>query len=193
MSFLYSGNSGMPEEPRPRLFECVCTAVIILAGAVLQTCFFPELGGSGTLNVSALLNGFPFFGAAPDFVLMTVAAFAFFAGGRVGGIAGILAGFLLDTLAGTPVPISPIAFFLAGYIVGETNLSLPEKSFRAYAVPAALMLPVRAALTLIQSLAFAGSSFSLLKVLAFSVLPEMFWTAAAGAALFPLMRRVCRR
>lgn len=170
----------LPDQPRIGRLAWGLTAALLLLFGVLETSFFTRF------------DGFPFFGASPSLTLMAVTAFAFFAGGRAGGIAGLASGVFLDCLSGAVLPVSGLVYFLCGYLVGELNLSLPVKDFRAYAVAAASVLPVRALLTLARSAVYAGEVPSIGAVLVGAVLPELFWTAVAAAALFPLFRRIVR-
>lgn len=174
-SFQLPSISGQPRIGRARW---AVTVGILLVSAVFETSFFTKF------------DGFPFFGASPGLTLAALAAFAFYAGGKAGGIAGIFSGFLLDSLSGAVFPVSTVVYFLVGYVVGETNLSLPRRDFRAYAIPAGLILPVRASLTLVRSGIYAGRIPSLWAVLVASVLPEAIWTFAASALFYPVFRKV---
>lgn len=167
--------SGQPRIGRARW---AVTVGILLVSAVFETSFFTKF------------DGFPFFGASPGLTLAALAAFAFYAGGKAGGIAGVFSGFILDSLSGAVFPVSTVVYFLVGYVVGETNLSLPRKDFRAYAIPAGLILPVRAFLTLVRSGVYAGRIPSLWSVLVASVLPEAIWTFAASALFYPVFRKM---
>lgn len=172
---------GLPEldsQPRIGRTRWILMILILLLCAVLETSFFPRF------------EGFPLFGTSPGLTLAALTAFAFFGGGRAGGITGIVAGFLLDALSGAVLPVSAAVYFLVGYVVGQTNLSLPRKDFRAYAIPAGLILPVRAILTAVRSGIYCAIPPSLGSVLVSSVLPETVFTFAASAAMYLPVRKM---
>ena len=95
----------------------VSLALLILAGALLQTSAFGRL---------------THIGAVPDIMLCIVLCIAYFNGRHHGAITGIAAGALIETMASSGVVLLPLFYMIFGYVVGHFARAVQPKRFIPY-------------------------------------------------------------
>ena len=149
----------------------VWIGILLLLLAVLQVSFFPR---------------FRLLGGIPDLMMIAVLCLSFFSGRYMGAITGIAAGFLIDAIGSTGIVILPLCYLFLGYVVGHYAKILGHANYPSYLVYLAVSLLYRALITVLLA-CMSYSSVNLIKILIYSVLPELLVTAIAGCILyFPL-------
>ncbi len=155
----------------------VSLALLILAGAILQTSAFGRL---------------THIGAVPDIMLCIVLCIAYFNGRHHGAITGIAAGALIEAMASSGIVLLPLFYMVLGYTVGHYARVVQPKRFVPYLLYLMFALLLRAGLTVLYA-CLTYQNIHLLQILIHAVLPEMLSTAVAGLCLyFPLML-FCRK
>ena len=155
----------------------VLLALLILAGAILQTSVFGKL---------------TYVGAVPDIMLCIVLCVAYFNGRHHGAITGLAAGALIEAMASSGIVLLPLFYMLFGYMAGHYARAVQPKKFVPYLFYLMFALFLRAALTILYA-CLTYQNIHLVQILIHAVLPEMFSTAVAGLCLyFPLML-FCRK
>ena len=169
---------GFESKARSRLvIFFVSLALLILAGAILQTSAFGRL---------------TYIGAVPDLMLCIVLGISYFNGRHHGAITGIAAGALIETMASSGVVLLPLFYMIFGYVVGHFARAVQPKRFIPYLLYLMFALLLRAGLTVLYTY-LTYQNTQLLQVLLHAVLPEMLSTAVSGLCLyFPLML-FCRK
>ena len=155
----------------------VSLALLILAGAVLQTSAFGRL---------------THIGAVPDIMLCIVLCIAYFNGRHHGAITGLAAGALVEAIASSGIVLLPLFYMLFGYVAGHYSRAVQPKRFIPYLFYLMFALLLRAGITVLYA-CLTYQNIHLLQILLHAVLPEMLTTAIAGICLyFPLML-FCRK
>ena len=158
----------------------VLIGLLLILLAVLQVSFFPR---------------FRLFGGIPDLMIVAVLCLSFFSGRYMGAITGIAAGFLIDAIGSTGIVILPLCYLFLGYVVGHYAKILGHGSYLSYLVYLAVTLLYRSVITILLA-CMSYSSVNLIKILIYSVLPELLVTAIAGCTLyFPLrvLNSLCKQ
>ena len=146
----------------------VCISLLLILLSVLQVTVFARHS---------------LFGATPDLVLCAVLCVGFFLGRHAGAITGIGAGVLIEALGGSGITLLPVAYLLVGYVAGYYARVLAAKQFASYLVFLVFSLLLREGITLTY-ICLHYSSFHLIHVFIFTLLPEAADTALAGMILF---------
>ena len=169
---------GFEAKARSRLVVFgVSLAILLIAGAVLQTSVFGRL---------------TYVGAVPDLMLCIVTCVAFFNGRHHGAITGLAAGALIEAMASSGIVLLPFFYMLFGYTAGHYARAVQPKRFIPYLVYLTFALLLRAGLTILYA-CLIYQNVHLVQILIHAVLPEMLATAVAGVCLyFPLML-FCRK
>lgn len=142
-----------------------------------------------TVQVS-ILGRFRPFGAVPDLMICTVLCTAYFCGRYAGAITGIGAGFLIEAIGSQGISLLPVIYMLVGYIAGYYARTVKPKRYTIYLFFLACVLFVRAGTTVVYA-CLTFRSVDLIKILRYSVLPELLGTAIAGVLLFFPVGLVC--
>ena len=153
----------------------VCIGLLLVLLAVLQVSFFPR---------------FRLFGAIPDLMIVTVLCLSYFSGRYMGAITGIAAGFLIDVIGSTGIVILPVCYLFLGYLVGHYAKIFGHNGYVSYLVYLGVTLVYRAVITVLLA-CMSYSSINLIKILIYSVLPEMLFSAIAGCLLYFPLRIFC--
>lgn len=111
--------------------------------ALLQTSFF---------------SFFDPFGAVPDLVLPAVIAIAVFDKERMGTIAGIVGGFIIDALGGVGLSLSPLVYMICGVAAALLVHSIFRRDFLSWLILTALGLVISGASSVICG--YASVSFA---------------------------------
>ena len=150
--------------------------LLILFFVLLQTSFF---------------GFYPLFGAVPDLTLVVVLATGLFLGERAGGLVGLFGGILLEALGSFGVALLPLLYFLLGFFAGFYG-KIRGESFPGYLIYFGVSLIYRAIITTVYA-SMTYQSVNFLKLLWYTLLPEMLATAVVGILLFLPLRALCRR
>ena len=169
---------GFEAKARSRLVMFgVSLALLILAGAILQTSIFGKL---------------TYKGAVPDIMLCIVLCVSYFNGRHHGAITGIAAGALIEALASTGVALLPLFYMLFGYITGHYARAVQPKRFTPYLFYLMFALFLRAALTILYA-CLTYQSIHLVQFLLHTVFPEMLATAITGVCLYLPLKLFCKK
>ncbi|MBQ8432096.1 MAG: rod shape-determining protein MreD [Clostridia bacterium] len=155
----------------------VCLSILFLLLSVLQITVFAEHS---------------LFGSTPDLILCAVLCVGFFMGRHAGAVTGIGAGLLIEALGSTGILLLPVAYLFLGYLAGYYARVLAAKQFTSYLVFLAFALLLRGAVTLTY-ICLTYSSFHLLHVFVYTLLPEAADTALAGMILYFPIRCLAAR
>lgn len=139
----------------------------------------------------SVLGRFPPFGAVPDLMIVTVLCVAYFCGRYAGAITGIAAGFIIEAIGSQGISLLPVVYMIGAYVAGHYARTVKPKRYTVYLFFLACALFVRAGVTVIYA-SFTYETVHLLKILLYSVLPEMGGTAIAGLILFFPVGLICR-
>ena len=174
----YHRFAGYRARTRSAMIRYVCViGLTVLLAAILQV---------------SLLSRFRIMNTVPDLTLCTLLCIAFFTGRQTGAVAGIAAGFLIESVGSSGIMLLPLFYMLYGYVVGHYARGIVGKQFSSYAVYLALTLLFRAALTVTYG-CLLYRDLQLMQLLIGTVLPEALLTAAVGCILYLPMRGLCAR
>ena len=132
-----------------------------------------------------------FFGAVPDLMICTVLCVAYFCGRYAGAITGIAAGFIIEAIGSRGISLLPVVYMIGAYVAGHYARTVKPKRYTIYLFFLACALFVRAGVTVVYA-CMNYKTVHLLKILLYTVLPEMGGTAIAGLILFFPVCLVCR-
>ena len=153
----------------------VLIGLLLILLAVLQVSFFPR---------------FRLFWGIPDLMIVAVLCLSYFSGRYMGAITGIAAGFLIDAIGSTGIVILPLCYLFLGYLAGHYAKVLGHSGYLSYLVYLGITLLYRAVITVLLA-CMSYSSVNLIKILIYSVLPEMLMTALAGCLLYFPLKLLC--
>lgn len=98
-------------------------AVFIVISFIIQTSFF---------------NFFSIFGAVPNLTLILVVIFALMTDGVMGGVLGIIAGLMYDTMIYDVFGVYTLIYFFIGSIIGAYSDDMLRENYAAYTTVTAL-------------------------------------------------------
>jgi rod shape-determining protein MreD len=134
---------------------------------------------------------FTLLGGAPDIVCIALVSIALLRGAEVGAVAGFVAGFLLDALAGQPMGLSSFVYTAVGYGAGRAGENVADHApVRPLVAIAAGTLLARAGIVSLG--AMMGSSASVGEVLSIAAVPSSMIDVLLAIPLYPLLRRSLR-
>ena len=154
----------------------VWVGLLLILLAVLQVSFFPR---------------FRLLGGIPDLMIVAVLCLSYFSGRYMGAVTGIAAGFLIDAIGSTGIVIMPICYLFLGYVAGHYAKIVGQNNYASYLVYLAITLLYRAVITVLLA-CMSYSTVNLIKILIYSVLPELLVTAIAGCILYFPLQLFCR-
>ena len=140
----------------------------------------------------SFFSGLSFIGVTPNIVMGAVAAVAFFENERTVTVFSVAAGFMLDVLGGTGLPISPVVMLVASVV-----FTLISKKMLKGFFPYFLLMPVAAFFATVSTclgLLFAGRIPELSYLFFKMLIPEFFLTILFSLPLYPffkLLSRLC--
>lgn len=137
------------------LLRCVILAPLVIAGVLFEISF---------LDI---------FGQNPAFTFAYVTVIGFLLGEKVGGVFGLLAGYLLDALGGVGFSLLPIFYMLAGYLCGYMLNSFLRRNFLSYLVYACVAGLFKVIYTMLI-IALHTESFNIIKIFTQTMVPEFF-------------------
>ena len=169
---------GFEAKARSRLvIFSVSLALLLLAGAIIQTSLFGKL---------------TYVGAVPDIMLCIVTCIAYFNGRHYGAITGLVAGALIETIASSGIVLLPFFYMIFGYMAGHYARAVQPKRFIPYLFYLMFALFLRAGLTILYA-CLIYQNIHLLQILVRAVLPELLATAIAGICLYLPLMLFCRK
>lgn len=144
--------------------------------AVLQTTLFARFG---------------LFGSTPDLMLACVISISMYEGERGGGIAGVAAGFLIDSLGGTGLSLLALPYMLCGYICGLCFSYILNRNFASWALYILISFAFREIFTFIYIFT-AGPDCSFGYAVKSIVIPEYFSSVLTAPLLYFTVRPIAR-
>ncbi len=158
------------------LKKSVAWGIWLLLLAVLQTSFF---------------SVFRPFGAVPNTVLSAVVAIAVYDRERMGSIAGVLGGVLIDSLGSVGLSFSPLAFLLCGSLTALLCGTVMNRGFVSFAICSLVSFILSSALSAISALLTAeGASFMLLSTLKNALIPEILSSFVIGIPIYLITKLI---
>lgn len=115
----------------------------------------------------------------PALVLVAVSALGFFDSERVGGIAGIAAGWALDATSGAELCIMPLIGFVVGYFSGYVADKYLPRNFLPWGVCLGGVAVVNMICTVIDA-SLSGLRFRLFVLIWHTLLPQLLLTLLFG-------------
>lgn len=144
--------------------------------AVLQTAFFSRFG---------------LFDSTPDLMFAGVITISMFEGEKGGGIAGIAAGFLIESIGGVGLSLLPLPYMLCGYICGLCFNYIYNRNFATWALFILISFIFREVFTLMY-ISIIRPSTSFFYAFRSVLLPEYFSSVLAAPLLYFLIRPVAK-
>lgn len=144
--------------------------------AVLQTAFFSRFG---------------LFDVTPDMMCAAVVTIAVFEGERSGGIAGVAAGFLIESVGSFGLALSPLPYMLCGYLCGLCCSYVLNRNFASWTLCILLSFLFREVFTL-AALYAAHPDTPFLYALRSVLLPEYLSSVLTAPLLYLGLRPIAR-
>jgi rod shape-determining protein MreD len=138
----------------------------------------------------SFLSGLSFLSATPDIVMGAVAAVALFNDERTATVFAISAGFILDALGGSGIPISPLTMLLASVLFSLLSKKM-LKGFFPYSL-LLLLASAAAAIFTAFSLLLAGRDVVADFIVKSIMIPEFILTFIFSVPLYPLFKLISR-
>ena len=143
-----------------------------------------------TVIQCSFLSGLSFINVTPNIVIGAIAAVALFEDERTVTVFSVAAGFMLDALGGSGIPISPIVMLIA-----SVALTLISKKMLKGFFPYALLLlaaALFAAIATCLDLLFAGRIPELSYLFSRILIPEFIFTVLFSFPLYPIFKLLSR-
>lgn len=169
------GSVGISVDMDLLLKSLICGGLLILF-ALLQTTLFSR---------------FRPFGATPDLILPLVVAVAMSEREKFGGIFGLVAAFVIESLGGGAVSVLPLLYMPVGYLVGALSVFYFRDSLVVRILYTVITSLLRSMFTIFTLLATVGG-ITFISLMGKAVLPELLSTLVFSA--FPhLLVKLCLR
>ena len=131
------------------------------------------------------------FGAVPDLVLPAVIAIAIYDRERMGTIAGIMGGYMVDALGGVGLSLSPIVYMICGCIVALLAYSIINRDFMSWLLGTALSLAFSGGASVICAYAATGGAyFTASAIFSRLLFPSFLSSMVAGIPVYLLTKLI---
>ncbi len=131
------------------------------------------------------------FGAVPELVLPAVIAIAIYDRERMGTIAGIMGGYIIDALGGVGLSLSPLLYMLCGAITALLAYSVFRRDFLSWLICSLFALLISGSASIINAYAETGGRyFSFSSILTRLILPGFFSSIICGAFVYLLTKLI---